>query len=331
MAEETVMQNYIEAINSALKEEMRRDERVIIFGEDLISMHGASNETVGIFEEFGPDRIKDTPITEEAIVGMAYGAAMTGLRPIGVLMFASLALCAGDQLWLKVGANRQEWGYYGPLPLVIHGMIFGGVGIGQDHATSPEALLMHCPGLKVVLPSNAYDGKGLMKAAIRDDEPVVFMPHRGLFFGAKEAIPVEDYIIPLGKADVKKEGTDVTIVSYSAMVIKALEAARELEKQGISAEVVDLRSIVPLDIDAVVNSVKKTGRLLIVHEAMKRGGVAAEVGFRFIEAAPDVMKTMKTPMRRLAAKNVGLLRSQQVEPLLLPQVQDIISTVKEMV
>ncbi len=331
MAEQTQMLNYIDAINSAYKEEMRRDERVVMFGEDLISMQGSARETSGIFEEFGPDRIKDTPITEEAIVGMAMGAGMTGLRPIGFLMFASLAMCAFDQVWLKLGCNRQEWGYRGPLPVVLHCMVIGGVGIGEDHAVSPEALLVHCPGLKIVVPSTPYDGKGLMKAAIRDDEPVIYISHRGLYFAEKQAIPTEEYLIPLGKADVKKEGKDITVVSYSAMVHKVLAAAEGLSKEGIDAEVVDLRSLVPLDIDTIVKSVKKTGRLLIVHEAMKRGGVAGEIAFRFIEAAPDVAQTMKAPMKRVGGKNVALLRSRKVEPLLIPQVEDIVEAVKEMV
>ncbi len=331
MAEKTTMLNYIDAINSAYREEMRRDERVIMFGQNVVNMGGASRETPGIFEEFGSDRIKDTPITEEAIVGMAMGAGVTGLRPIGFLAFASLVMCAFDQVWLKLGCNRQEWGYRGPLPVVIHAMIFAASGKGADHAVSPEALLVHCPGLKVVMPSTAYDGKGLMKTAIRDDEPVIFMSHRGLYFGEKEAIPTEDYLIPFGKADVKKEGKDITIVSYSAMVRKALTAAEELGKEGINAEVVDLRTLVPLDIDTVVKSVKKTGRLLIVHEAMKRGGVAGEIVLRFMEAAPDVVQTMKTPIKRLAAWNVALLRSQWLEPSLIPQVEDIVKAVKEMV
>jgi len=331
MAEKTKMLNYVDAINSAYKEEMRRDEKVIMFGEDVISMQGSSRETAGIFEEFGPNRIKDTPITEEAIVGMAMGAGMTGLRPIGFLMFASLVMCAFDQVFLKLGCNRQEWGYRGPLPVVLHCMVFGGAGIGMDHAVSPEALLVHCPGLKIVAPATAYDGKGLMKTAIRDNEPVVYISHRGLYFGKKEAIPTEEYLIPLGKADIKREGKDITIVSYSAMVRKTLTAAEELAKEGVDAEVVDLRSLVPMDIDTIVKSVKKTGRLLIVHEAMKRGGVAGEIAFRFIEAAPDVVQTMKAPIKRVAGKNVALLRSRKIEPLLIPQVEDIIEAVKEMV
>jgi len=330
MAEQSQMLNYVDAINSAYREEMRRDERVIMFGEDLITMRGSANETTGIFDEFGPDRIKDTPITEEAIVGMAMGAGMVGLRPIGFLMFASLVMCAFDQVFLKLGCNRQEWGYRGPLPVVIYTTLSAG-DAGESHGNQTEALLVHCPGLKIVAPSTPYDGKGLMKSAIRDDEPVIFFSHRGLYFAEKQAIPNEEYLIPIGKADVKREGKDITIVSYSAMVHKALAAAEELSKEGIEAEVVDLRSLVPLDIDAVVNSVRKTGRLLITHESRKRGGFAAEVAFRFIEAAPDLVPTMKAPIKRLATKNVVFTRSAKLGPLLVPQAKDVVAAVKEMI
>jgi len=332
MAAETQVIRYVDAVNQAFKEEMQRDPKVIMFGEDLVSMGGAFTESKGIFEEFGADRIRDTPITEEAMVGMAYGAGMTGYRPIAVLMFASMIMCAGDQVFLKLGCNRQEWGWYGHLPVVLYAPVMGGtgVGIGADHALSPEAILMHCPGLKVVMPSTAYDAKGLLKTAIRDDEPVVFIPHTNLYFGKKEAIPVEEYTIPFGEADIKREGTDITIVTYSIMVRKALEAAEELEKEGISVEVVDLRTLVPMDIDTVVKSVKKTGRLLIVHESMKRGGVAGEIAFRFMEAAPEALKVMKSPIRRIGGKNVTLLRSQKIGQMLIPQVEDIVTDVKQM-
>ncbi len=330
MTEKTETIRYIDAINAAFKEEMRNDKSIILIGQDLVSMSGAPRETSGIFKEFGAERILETPITEQAIVGMAYGCGMTGLRPVAFLFVASFLMCAGDQVFLKLGCSRQEWGWKGPLPVVLYSSIMGGIGIGQDHAINPEAILAHCPGLKVVMPSTPYDAKGLLKSSIRDNEPVVFLSHRGLF-GFKEAIPEEEYEIPLGKADVKRAGEDVTIVTYSAMVHKALAAAVELEKEGIGVEIVDLRTIVPMDIDAIVRSVKKTGRLLIVHEAMKRSGMAAEIAFRFMEAAPDVMKMLKAPIKRVAAKNVALPRSQQVEPFLVPQIKDIVNTVKEMV
>lgn len=321
---------YVDAINAGFKEEMRRDKNVILIGQDLISMSGAPRESRGVIEEFGPERIFDTPITEQAIVGLAYGCGMTGLRPVAFLFAASFVMCAGDQVFLKLGCSRQEWGWQGPLPVVLYSGILGGVGIGQDHALNPEAILAHSPGLKVVMPSTGYDAKGLLKTAIRDNEPVVFLAHRGLF-GRREAIPTKEFVIPLGKADIKREGKDVTLVTYSAMVHKALAAAENLEREGISVEIVDLRSIVPMDIEAIIESVSKTRRLLIVHEAMKRAGMAGEIAFRFMEAAPDLMKKLKAPITRLATKNVALPRSRQLEPFLVPQVKDIVDTVKEIV
>ncbi len=332
MAEQGNMLTYVQAINAALIEEMRRDEKVVIWGEDMTTMEVNTGTTKGIPEEFGEDRIKNTPIVESAIVDMAIGAALTGLRPIAFIRFGSMLTCCFDAVFMKLGGMPREFCYNGPIPAVICAPISGGGGMGADHCVSPEALLIHSPGLKVVMPSTPYDAKGLMKAAIRDDEPVIFLTYRALFFSEKQVIPSEEYIVPLGKADIKREGNDVTIVAYSGMVRKALAATEELSNEGISVEVVDLRSLVPLDIETIVESVKKTGRLLIAHEAMKRGGAAGEIAFRVTEAAPDIVKTMKTPIRRLAAKNLVLPRlGAGVDKMLLPQVDDIIKVVKEMV
>jgi len=332
MAEQTKVLSYAEALNAAYKEEMRRDKGVVLWGEDLISMKGVYMTTAGIFEEFGPDRIHDTPIVEVAIAEMAIGAALTGLRPIANIMTAGFLTVCMDALFMKMGALRQEYGYHGSLPIVVDCRSGGGRGLGPDHCSSTEALLIHSAGLKVVLPSTPYDAKGLMKSAIRDDDPVIFMSHGELYFAAKQAIPAEEYLIPLGEADIKREGNDITIVAYSGMVAKVLAAAEALSKEGISVELVDPRTLVPLDIDAIIKSVKKTGRLLIVHEAMKRGGVAGEIAFRVSETAPDVVAAMKTPIRRLAAKNLVLPHSgPELEAKLTPQVDDIVKTVKEMV
>ena len=329
MTEDTRTITCHQAINEAFKEEMRRDETVVMWGEDVISM-GESGVTRGIFDEFGPDRILDTPIVETAIVDMAAGAAYAGLRPVAHLMLAGFVPLALDGLFLKLGSNYQEWGYQRPVPVVIYSLILGGGGYGSDHAISPEALLIHSPGLKVVMPSTPYDAKGLLKAAIRDDSPVVFMPHASLL-GSKQAVPVEEYTIPLGRGDVKREGKDITIVAYSAMVPRALAAAETLAGEGIDVEVVDPRCLVPLDIDLIVESVRKTGRLLIVHEAMKRGGAAAEIAFRVTEAAPELAKTMKHPVTRLACPNMALPHSKELEAALVPQVDDIAGAAKEMV
>ena len=330
---------YIEALNQALKEEMRRDDRVVIWGEDMVSMNGVHGQTRDIFDEFGGDRIKDTPICEQAIAGMTMGAAYRGLRPIGVFMNAGFGLCAFDGVFLKLGC--QGGGMMGAMPVVIYGVI-AGPREDNDHGMSPEALYIHAPYLKVVMPSTPYDAKGLFKTAIRDDGPVYFMDHAWCFYmghedgeikrGAEVAsqeVPEEEYLIPFGEADIKREGSDITLVTFSFMVHPALAAAHNLEKEGISVEVVDLRTIVPLDVDAIVKSAKKTGRLLIVHEAMKRGGVAGEILFRVTEEAPDVITSLKTPFRRLAAKNLPL--NPVTGPMNVPSVESIIATVKEMV
>ena len=330
MAEKTQMLNYVSAIGAAIREEMERDERVAMWGEDLVSMQGAFGETPGMFEEFG-DRIKDTPIVEQAILATGMGAALTGTRPIVWLMTAGFLTIAFEGLFMEVGGLRQEFGYTGSMPLVVYCRSGVGGGFGAHHCATTEALLMHSPGLKVVMPATAYDAKGLMKTAIRDDDPVVYIGYGALYFGPKEPIPTEEYLIPFGKADVKREGNDVTIVVYSGMVPKALAAAETLSKEGISVEVVDLRTLVPMDVEAIVKSVKKTGRLLIAHEAMKRAGAAGEIALRVTEAAPDVVKSLKTPIRRLAAKNVALPRSRELEAQLLPHVEDVIAIVKEMV
>jgi len=328
MPEQTVFLR--DALNQAFIEEMRRDENVVMWGEDLIAMGGS---TRGVLEEFGPKRIKDTPIAEVAIVEMAVGAALTGLRPIAHLMLAGFVPLCCDALFLKLGSYYQEFNYKGKLPVVIFSQVAGGMGIGPDHALSPEALLIHSPGLKVVMPSTAYDAKGLLKASIRDDYPVVFLTHlpsRSGFGVGRETLPTEEYVIPLGKADVKREGKDATIVAYSAMVHNSLAAAEKLADEGIDVEVVDLRCLVPMDVDAIVQSLDKTRRLLIVHEAMKRGGVAGEISFRVTEESPGLVQALKTPIKRVAGKNVSSPRGS-VESKVIPQTDDIVVAVKEMV
>jgi pyruvate dehydrogenase E1 component beta subunit len=326
--EQTV--SYVDAINQAVKEEMRRDGRVVVWGVDVIGDFALTATTLGVLEEFGEDRIMDTPIAEEAIVAMAAGAAFAGLRPIVTLMHAAFTPLACDALFLKLGCNYQEWGYEHKLPAVVMAPISSGTGMGADLALSPEAFLVHSPGLKVVTPSTPYDAKGLLKSAVRDDYPVVYMPHLGLYSSNKQAIPSDEYTIPLGKADVKKQGADITIVTYSRMVLKALEAAKTLDAEGIGCEVVDLRSLVPLDIDAIAASVRKTGRLLVVHEAYKRGGFAAEIISRFIEAAPELLKTLKAGIKRLACPNISLPHVFYIEDQMIPQARDIYKAVKEM-
>jgi pyruvate dehydrogenase E1 component beta subunit len=333
---------YIEALNQAFKEEMHRDERVVMWGQDLISLDGVYGFTEGIHEEFGDDRIKDTPICEQAITGMAIGAARRGLRPIGVFMNSGFALAAFDGLFLKIGCAGPK------LPLVMQATI-AGPREDMDHGMSPETLYSHSPYWKVVMPSTPYDAKGLMKTAIRDDAPVMFLDHSAAMFsgnsdgslytpysdgeimpgGNKQEVPDEEYLIPFGEADVKREGNDLTLITFSFMVHHALAAAGRLAKEGINVEVVDLRTIVPLDVATMVKSAKKTGRVLIVHEAMKRGGVAGEIAFRLQEDAPDAVAALKAPIQRLCAMNLAL--SGRPEWNLTPSADSIVAKAKEMV
>jgi len=329
---------YVQAINQALKEEMRRDEAVVVWGEDQISMNGVHGQMRDIYDEFGGDRIKDTPICEQAIAGITLGAALRGLRPIGVFMNAGFSLCAFDGLFLKLGCQGTP---SGTMPVVLYSTI-AGPREDNDHGMSPEALYIHAPYLKVVMPSTPYDAKGLFKTAIRDNRPVFFLDHAWCYYMGhqdgeivrsqevvSQEIPEEEYLIPFGKADVKQEGDDITLVTYSFMVHIALAAAYNLKKEGINVEVVDLRTLVPLDVDSIVKSTKKTGRLLIVHEAMKRGGFAGEILWRVTEEAPDVITSLKTPFRRLAAKNLPL--NPIIGPEAVPSIESITATVKEMV
>jgi pyruvate/2-oxoglutarate/acetoin dehydrogenase E1 component len=269
------------------------------------------------------------------------GAACRGLRPIGVMMNAGFSLCAFDGMFLKLGFQGGGMASAGTMPVVIYSVI-SGTSDDADHGISPEALYMHAPYLKIVMPSTPYDAKGLLKTAIRDDKPVLFFDHAWCFFmgykdgevartreASSQEIPEKEYLIPFGKADIKRKGTDITLVTYSFMVHAALAAAFNLAKEGINVEVVDLRTIVPLDIEAIVTSVKKTKRLLIVHEAMKRGGAAGEILWRVQEEAPDLLKSLKSPFRRLASKNLPMVPTYS--NMVAPNVDSITATVKEMV
>jgi pyruvate dehydrogenase E1 component beta subunit len=333
MKAKTQILDFASAVGEAIREEMKRDESVVAWGEDLVSIK-RSFAKVGLPDEF-PDRVKDTPIVEQAILGSAMGAALTGSRPVIDLNVAGFLATCFEGLFMEVGGLRQEFGYTGPMPMVIYANSGVGGGTGAHHCASIEALLMHSPGLKVVMPSTPYDAKGLMKTAIRDDGPVVFTVPGGVYSGsgdtAGKPIPPEEYLIPFGQAEVKREGKDITIVAYCGMIPKALAAAEALSKEGIDVEIVDLRTLVPMDVQSIVTSVKKTGRLLIAHEAMKRAGAAGEIAFRVSEAAPDVVAAMKSPIKRLAAKNVPLPRSSELEAQLVPQVDDVVKAVKDVI
>jgi pyruvate/2-oxoglutarate/acetoin dehydrogenase E1 component len=313
---------YTQALREALAEEMRRDPSVILMGEDIGEYGGVFRVTEGLIHEFGPARVRDTPITESAFVGMAVGMAMTGKRPLAELMFMDFALVCADQIWNQAAKMRSMSGGRVKVPMVIRAQQGGGRGNGAQHSQSFEALFTHIPGMKVVIPATPYDAKGLLKSAIRDDNPVMFIEHK-LLYNTKGAVPEEEYTLPIGKADVKRAGADLTIVSYSRQLLFALQAAETLQKEhGISAEVIDLRSTVPLDIDTVIASLRKTHRLLITHEAHAACGVGAEVVAQIVEQAFD---ELDAPIVRVAGMNVPIPVAKQLEETALPQPADIVA------
>lgn len=313
---------YTQALREALAEEMRRDGSVILMGEDIGEYGGVFRVTEGLIHEFGPARVRDTPITESAFVGMAVGMAMTGKRPLVELMFMDFALVCADQIWNQAAKVRSMSGGRVKVPMVIRAQQGGGRGNGAQHSQSFEAMFTHIPGMKVVIPATPYDAKGLLKSAIRDDNPVIFIEHK-LLYNTKGPVPEEEYVLPIGKADIKRQGKDLTIVSYSRQLLFALQAADALQKEhGISAEVIDLRSTVPLDIDTVITSLHKTHRLLITHEAHASCGVGAEVATQIVEKAFD---ELDAPIVRVAGMNVPIPVAKQLEETALPQPADIMA------
>lgn len=319
---------YLEAVREAMSQEMRQNEDVFILGEDIGVYGGAFGVTRGMIEEFGPERVRNTPISEAAIAGAAVGAALTGMRPILELQFSDFITIAMDQIVNQAAKTRYMFGGKGRVPMVLRTPSGSGTGAAAQHSQSLEAWMAHVPGLKVVQPSTAYDAKGLLKAAMDDDNPVIFYEHK-LLYGTSDIVPEEQYSIPLGKADVKREGTDVTIVATAIMVHKALEAADELEKEGISVEVVDPRTIVPLDEETIINSVKKTGHLIVVHEAVKRGGIGGEIASMIAES--EAFDYLDAPIKRLGGLAIPIPYNPTLEKAAIPQVADIITAVKETV
>ena len=313
---------YTQALREALTEEMRRDPNVILMGEDIGEYGGVFRVTEGLINEFGPTRVRDTPITESAFIGMAVGMAMTGKRPLAELMFMDFALVSADQIWNQAAKMRSMSGGRVKVPMVIRAQQGGGRGNGAQHSQSFEAMFTHIPGMKVVIPATPYDAKGLLKSAIRDDNPVMFIEHK-LLYNTKGPVPEEEYTLPIGKADVKRVGADMTIVSYSRQVLFALQAAETLQKEhGISAEVIDLRSTVPLDIDTIIASLRKTHRLLVTHEAHASCGVGAEIIAQIVEKAFD---ELDAPIVRVAGMNVPIPVAKQLEDAALPQPADIVA------
>jgi len=319
---------YRDALREALREEMLRDKTVFLLGEDIGRYwEGAFRVTKGLAEEFGDERVRDTPISESAIIGVAAGAAITGMRPIAEIMFGDLSALAMDQIANQVAKMRYMFGGQAKVPVVIRTPFGAGVNIATHHSQSLEAWFMHVPGLKIAMPSTPYDAKGLLKTAIRGDDPVMFFEHK-LLYPVEGEVPEEEYMVPFGVADVKREGKDVTMVATLYMVHKALSAAEILSKQGIEAEVVDPRTLVPLDKQAIVDSVKKTGRIAIVTEDCKTAGVSAEIAALVAEEALDYLDA---PIKRVAEPDTPIPFSPPLEQFVIPDEKSIVKAVKEIV
>jgi pyruvate/2-oxoglutarate/acetoin dehydrogenase E1 component len=317
-----------QALNEALREEMRRDPSVFVIGEE-VAVWGAGGGifgvTRGLIDEFGPERVRDTPIAEEAIAGLACGAAVIGMRPVAEIMYVDFMAMALDPIVNQAAKLRYMFGGKAKVPMVIRAQEGAGRGNAAQHSQSLEAWFVHTPGLKVVTPSFPYDAKGLLKASIRDDNPVIFLEHKALY-GVKGAVPEEEYLVPLGVADVKREGRHVTVVGLHTMVHKALAVAERLAGEGIEVEVVDPRTLVPFDVDAVVQSVKKTHRLVVAHEAVERGGVANWIAMQVQEKAFDYLDA---PMKRVCGRNVPIPYNLALERLALPQEEDLEAAIRE--
>lgn len=317
---------YREAIAAALAEEMRRDEKVFVMGEDVAIVGGVYKATKGLLEEFGPQRVRNTPLSELAIMGTATGAAMCGARPVAEIMHIDFIGCGFDILLNQMSKMRYKTNGQVTVPLVIRTQCGRGRSNGCTQSQSLESLLTHIPGLKVVMPSTPYDVKGLLKSAIRDNDPVIFIEHKGLYQTRGE-IPEEEYLLPIGKADIKQSGEDVTIITYSKSVLMALDAAKELEAAGIRAEVLDLRTLVPLDFEAIRASVSKTGRVLIVHEACQRSGYGAEIA---AQIADKLFDELDAPILRVCGENIPVPNATLPEVESAPTVEKIVKAAKKL-
>ncbi|MCJ7738515.1 MAG: alpha-ketoacid dehydrogenase subunit beta [Anaerolineae bacterium] len=306
---------------------MLRDENVFIMGEDVGLYGGAYGATRGLFDEFGPERVRDTPISEATIGGAAVGAAMSGMRPIAEIMYVDFTPLAMDQIANQGAKNRYMFGGKTIVPIVIRSEGGAGRSIAAHHSQSLEALWTHFPGIYVVMPSTPFDAKGLLKAAIRDDNPVMFIEHK-MLYGLKGYVPDEDYVIPFGVADVKREGSDVTIVTYSRMVHRALEAAEAVASDGISVEVIDLRTLKPLDMATISDSVKKTGRVIGITEAYKTGSFVSELVARIQE---ELFDWLDAPVMRVAAADVPIPMSEPLEDAAIPNVARIVAAIREVI
>jgi 2-oxoisovalerate dehydrogenase E1 component beta subunit len=310
---------YLEAIRQGLWEEMERDPNVFLLGEDIGVYGGAFKVTAGFFDHFGARRVVDTPISEAAIVGAAIGASLMGLRPVAEMQFADFISCGFDQIVNFAAKCRYRWN--AAVPIVVRAPSGGGIHGGPFHSQNPEMWFVRTPGLKVVAPATAYDAKGLIKAAVRDNDPVIFFEHKGLYRRIREDLPEEPYTVPIGKARVAREGRDLTIVTYGAMVWVALEVAETLAGEGASVEVLDLRTLVPLDREAVSESVKKTSRALLLHEDTRTGGLAGELAASISES---VFEYLDAPIARVTAPDTPVPYSPPLEDAFLPNAEKVI-------
>lgn len=317
---------YLEAIRQALFDEMARDERVFIMGEDIGAYGGAFKVTDGLIDRFGESRVIDTPISEQAIVGSAIGASYMGMRPVCEIQFIDFIASCFDMLTNFAATSRYRNG--AGVPIVVRGPCGGGVGGGPFHSLNPESFFLNTPGLKMVEPSTAYDAKGLLKAAIRDDDPVLYFEHKFLYRRIKDEVPDDDYVVPLGKAAIRRTGTDLSIITFGAMVYTALDAAKALADAGVETEVVDLRSLAPLDRDAILESVAKTNRVLLLHEATLTGGIGGELAAIIAEHA---FEYLDAPIMRVASLDAPVPYAPPLEAAFLPSVAKVVEAAKKLI
>ncbi|OGP33232.1 MAG: pyruvate dehydrogenase [Deltaproteobacteria bacterium GWC2_65_14] len=317
---------YIQAINQAMHEEMERDENVLLLGEDVGILGGAFKATEGLHAKFGSDRVVDTPIAEALIVGAGVGLAIQGMRPILEMQFIDFISCAFDQIVNTAATLRYRHGGQTACPIVIRGPCGGGVHGGLYHSQNPEAWFFHVPGLKVVAPATAYDAKGLLKAAIRDDDPVIYLEHKFLYRRIKEDLPEEEYLVPIGKAALRKEGTDLTVITYGSPMHAVMKAARDMASE-VDIEVIDLRTLLPLDWKTIRASVAKTGKALIVHEARKTGGIGGEIAARIAE---ELFESLDGPVIRLAAKDTHNAFAAPMEDYILPNQEKVTEAIRKL-
>ena len=318
---------YREAIREAITEEMDRDKKVFLIGEDIGVYGGAFKVYKGLLDKYGPGRVINTPISEAAIIGTAIGAALTGYRPIAEIMFIDFTALAMDQIANQAAKIHFMSGGSIDVPLVIRTQGGVGKGLSAQHSQSLESWFYHIPGLKVVMPSTANDAKGLLKTAVRDNSPVIFIEHK-MIYPVKGPVAEKEYTIPFGKADIKRKGNDVTVFAYANMVLKSLEAAEELERDGVDCEVIDPRTLVPLDINTIIDSVKKTGRLVVVSEACRRGSIASDISAIVTEKA---FGYLKAPVKIVAGLNTPIPYNLALEQASIPQKADILEAVKTII